>query len=173
MKKLLALLSALVLFCSASVLAFAEVNDFSGFTDDALTAFYQYVKQEMERRGLLGERPSYDLPEGKYIIGQDIQPGNYTLTCIATDGQSYGNAYASLGGLFGGLDSDGTDYGSLFSSLGGMMSDLVDTTVEVLGDYGTVLKSASLKKDQSIQITLEIGTALQITSGSCTLVPAN
>ena len=173
MKKIIAFLLALVLLTSASVTVLADDVDFSAFTDDALTVLFQTVKQEMDRRGLTGARSSYDLPEGKYIIGQDVQPGAYTLTCTATEGESIGNAYASLGGLFGGMDSDGTDYGSFFSSFGNLMGDLVDTTVEILGDYGTILKSYSLGTNQSIQITLEAGTALQISSGSCTLVPAN
>ena len=98
MKKVIACLLVIVMGCSACLMGLAEVVDFSGFTDEALTALYNYVKEEMERRGLSG-RQSYELPEGKYIIGQDIQPGRYRLICTKTAGESLGNAYSSLGSL--------------------------------------------------------------------------
>lgn len=161
---------AIVMVCSACLMGLAEDVDFSGFTDEALTALYNYVKDEMEKRGLSGSQ-SYELPEGKYIIGQDIQPGRYTLICTKTAGESLGNAYSSLGDFFGGLSDDGTDYGSLFGSLGGMMSDFVGTTVEVIGDYGTVIKAYELKAEEKIQVTLEANTALKISDGECRLVP--
>lgn len=58
------------------------------------------------------------LREGKFIIGQDIQPGTYTIKCTETFGDTYGNAYSSLGSLFG-------------DELGGMMGDLINTEVEI------------------------------------------
>lgn len=170
MKKVIACLLVIVMGCSACLMGLAEVVDFSGFTDEALTALYNYVKEEMERRGLSG-RQSYELPEGKYIIGQDILPGRYRLICTKTAGESLGNAYSSLGSFFGGLSDDGTDYGSLFGSLGGMMSEVIGTTVEVIGDYGTVIKEYELKEGQEIQVTLEVNTAIRVADGECRLVP--
>lgn len=165
MKKVMACVLALALCCGA-VVGLAEEADFSGFTDEALTALYNYVKAEMDRRGLNGSQ-SYELPEGKYIIGQDIQPGSYTLTCVKTVGESIGDAYSSLGSLFGVLGDDEADYGSFFGSFGGMMGDLVGTTVEVIGDYGTVIKSYTLKAGETVKITLEGDTALRIEGGEC------
>lgn len=126
----------------------------------------------MEKRGLTAQQ-SYDLPEGKFIIGEDIMPGKYTLTCTGTSGEAVGDAYSSLGSLFGSLggDDEGANYGDLMGSLGGLMNDLVETEVEIIGDYGSVLKSYSMKKDQSIQITLEAKTALKISEGTCMLIP--
>ncbi|MBQ3703739.1 MAG: hypothetical protein II885_13445 [Oscillospiraceae bacterium] len=71
--------------------------------------------------------------------------------------------YSSLGGLYGG------SLGDLMGSLGGMMSDILNTEVKIIGDYGTVLKSFELKAGDSVRLTLEKNTALQISEGTCTL----
>ena len=104
------------------------------------------------------------LREGKFIIGQDILPGSYTIKCTETFGDTYGDAYSSLGGFFGG------DLGGMMNSLGGMMGDLINAEVEILGDYGTVIKSFELGVGDTARITLEEGTALQITDGACVLI---
>jgi len=44
--------------------------------------------------------------------------------------------------------------------------------VEIIGNYGDVLKSYNLKTGETMNIVLEEGTALQISDGSCTLVKA-
>ena len=121
------------------------------------------VRDEMINRGLpLAQEIT--LKEGKFIIGQDILPGSYTIKCTETFGDTYGDAYASLGGFFGG------DLGGMMNSLGGMMGDLINAQVSILGDYGTVLKSFELRVGDSSRITLEEGTALQISDGTCVLV---
>ena len=53
--------------------------------------------------------------------------------------------------------------------LGGMAEDYVDMTVEIIGDYGDVLKTYSMKTGDTMSITLKEETALQITDGSCTI----
>ena len=108
------------------------------------------------------------LREGKYIVGEDIEAGAYTLTCTATAGEQMKDAYGSLGSAFDALDGNG-GYGSLFGALGGMMEDVIDMTVEIVGDYGDVLKRYDMKAGDSIKITLKARTALKITDGSCTL----
>ena len=42
--------------------------------------------------------------------------------------------------------------------------------IEILGNYGTVLKSFEMKAGDSVRITLEEGTALQISDGTCVLI---
>ena len=108
------------------------------------------------------------LREGKYIVGEDIEAGAYTLTCTATAGEQMKDAYGSLGSAFDALDGDG-GYSALFGALGGMMEDVVDMTVEIVGDYGDVLKRYDMKAGDSIKIILKAKTALKITDGSCTL----
>ena len=109
------------------------------------------------------------LREGKYIIGEDIAAGTYTLTCTTTAGEQMSDAYGSLGSAFDALDG-GNEFGSLFGMLGGMMENYVDLTVEIIGDYGDVLRTYTLKTGDSMSITLKEETALQITDGSCTIV---
>lgn len=108
------------------------------------------------------------LREGKYIIGEDIEAGTYTLTCIATAGEQMNDAYGSLGDAFDAIEG-GNEFGSLFGMLGGMAEDYVDMTVEIIGDYGDVLKTYTMKTGDTMSITLKEETALQITDGSCTI----
>ena len=117
----------------------------------------------MIKRGLPLAR-EISLREGKFIVGQDIQPGTYTLKCTETFGETYGDAYSSLGGLFG------DELGGLMGSLGGMMSDMINAEAEIIGNYGTVLKSFELKSGDSVRITLEEGTALQLSDGAFILI---
>ena len=49
------------------------------------------------------------------------------------------------------------------------MEEVIDMTVEIIGDYGDVLKRYDMKAGDSIKITLKARTALKITDGSCTL----
>ena len=107
-----------------------------------------------------------NLRQDKIINSHDIDPGSYTLKCVETAVENYSDLYASLGNLYGGSDSA---FGGLFGSLGGMMSDLINTEVRIIGDYGTVLKSFELKAGDSVKLTLEKNTALQISEGTCTL----
>ena len=153
MKKLLSVL--LVLALALALLpctAFAEPGAFDDFSDD-------------DRRGLSLTK-ELKLREGKFIIGQDIEPGSYTLKCVETSGESYGDIYSTLGNLYGGSDSA---FGGLFDSLGGAMSNLINAEVKIIGDYGAVLKSFELKAGDSVRLTLEKNTALQISEGTCTL----
>ena len=45
--------------------------------------------------------------------------------------------------------------------------------IEILGDYGDVLKRVTLKKDASADIVLSEGTALQISEGTAKLTSKN
>ena len=162
MKRFLSMV--LVLLVLLSTMAFASAdNSLADYSDDQLKQLYELVKEEMVKRGLpLSQEIS--LREGKFIVGQDILPGSYTIKCTETFGDTYGSAYSSLGSLFG------DELGGMMDSLGGMMGDLINAQVEILGDYGTVLKSFELGVGDSARITLEEGTALQITDGACTLI---
>ena len=162
MKQFLSIVLALLMILSVMTCASAE-SSLAGYSDDQLKQLYELVKEEMVKRG----RPlaqEIALREGKFIIGQDILPGSYTIKCTETFGDTYGDAYSSLGGFFGG------DLGGMMNSLGGMMGDLINAEVEILGDYGTVIKSFELGVGDTARITLEEGTALQITDGACVLI---
>ena len=165
MKRLLSML--LVFLLTLAVLSPAALAD-SGlrqYSDSELRQLYEAVQQEMKSRGLKLQQ-DITLREGKYIVGDDIMPGTYTLKCTETSGDSYGGLYSSLGDLYGGSDSP---LGGLIGSLGGMMSDIINTEVEIIGDYGTVLKAYELKAGESVQITLSENTALKISEGTCVL----
>ena len=61
-------------------------------------------------------------------------------------------------------------YGDLMSAFGGLYEELSELTVEVLGDFGDVLESYSLKNGDKLSIVLKEDTALKVSEGSCTLV---
>ena len=62
------------------------------------------------------------------------------------------------------------ELGGLFGSLGGMMGEVMNASVEIIGDYGSVLKSFEMKSGDSVQITLQEGTALQLSDGAFVLI---
>ncbi len=149
-----------------TVPVYADEIDLTVLDNGNLISLYEKIKDEMANRGLLVEKMT--LREGKFIVGVDIVPGNYKITCIETDGDTYGDLYSSLGSMYSSLgDDDGI--GSLMGSLGGVMGKVITTEVEIIGDYGTVLKSFSLKSGDSVSIKLEDKTAIKISSGSCEL----
>ncbi|MBQ6504375.1 MAG: hypothetical protein IJI57_10740 [Flexilinea sp.] len=165
MKKFVFVLLA-VLIMAHPVLG--QSDEVRSLSDDQLRSLYETVKAEMSRRGL--DSVEMTLQEGKYIIGKDIPAGSYTITCLSTEGEDLNNMYNSLGSAYNSLDSSsGTDWGSLFGALGGLMEDISELEVEILGDYGDVLKKVTLKKDASVDLTLNEGTALQISEGTAKL----
>ncbi len=163
MKKLFSVLLVLCLALCLFTIPASAANSIGDYSDDQLKQLYELVRDEMIRRGLPLAR-EISLREGKFIVGQDIQPGTYTLKCTETFGETYGDAYSSLGGLFG------DELGGLMGSLGGMMSDMINAEAEIIGNYGTVLKSFELKSGDSVRITLEEGTALQLSDGAFILI---
>ena len=167
MKKLLAtLLLAVLALTMLSTSAYADSNPLSKYSDTELRQLYESIREEMLARGLpLAQEVT--LREGKFIVGEDILPGTYTLKCLSTSGDTYGNMYSALDEAYSAL---GDEWSGLFGSLGGMMSEMINTEVEIIGDYGTVLKSFELKAGDSVRITLNENTALQISDGTCVLI---
>lgn len=146
-----------------------QADEVRNLTDAQLKSLYETVKAEMSRRGL--DSVEMTLQEGKYIIGKDIPAGSYTITCLSTEGESLNNMYTSLGTAYDSMDSDsGTSWSNLFGALGSMMEDISELEIEILGDYGDVLKKVTLKKDASTDIVLSEGTALQISEGTAKLI---
>ena len=152
--------------------------NFSALTDDQLRLLYQGIMAEAQKRGIsLAETRAVissepvTLPAGKYIVGSDIEPGKYLITCLATSTDDLSQEFGSLGSMLDGLSGSGdSTYSSLYSSLGSMFSSLDSgVKVEIIGDFGAVIKSVQLKKGESATLTLEGKVALQISDGTCRL----
>ena len=166
MKKYL-LVALVLLFAVMPVLG--QNDEVRQLTDAQLKSLYEAVKAEMSRRGL--DEVDMTLAEGRYIIGKDIPAGNYTITCLSTEGESIGGVYDSLGSAYDSLTgSSNNSWSSLFGALGNMMEEVSELEIEILGDYGDVLKKVTLKKDASTDITLSEGTALKISEGSARII---
>lgn len=148
--------------------AFASDIDLTSLGDDQLKQLYEDARAEMVNRGLPISK-EITLREGKFIVGEDILPGTYTITCQETHGEKIGDAYSSLGNAIDSLDDENSGAGSLMDALGGMMEDVALTTVEILGDYGDVLKSFEMKSGETATITLDENTAIQVTGGTIVL----
>lgn len=74
MKKIAALLLALIL-CLGSLPAFADV-DLSAYTQEELLALRDKINEELLKRGI---EKKVEVPQGRYIVGEDIPAGTYTL----------------------------------------------------------------------------------------------
>lgn len=111
------------------------------------------------------------LGDGKYIVGKDIQPGKYIITCIKSSAEDYKNSMDSLGSIFGALDSDNGDaYSGYFSALGSMVSAIDEGAhIEIIGDYGNVQQSFYLKVNEQKLIQIDGKVALSISDGTCEL----
>ena len=158
-----AVLSIMLLPIPAS----ASETDVTSLSNEELTALFHDVKSEMISRGLsLAE--TITLREGKWIVGQDIAPGTYKITCVESDGDKISDSYSALGDIANGLDDSG-DLGNLLGTLGGMTGGLINTEIKILGDYGTELKSFEMSSGESTTISLEENTALEISLGTCSL----
>ncbi len=166
MKKTLSLLLTLTLLFTLTVASAAGTNP-SSMTDAALTEAYLALREEMVRRGLLTE-DTLTLPEGQYVIGEDLAPGTYLITCTRSEGSDLADSYASLGSMYGSMGDD-SGLAGLFGSLGSMMGSLYGVTVQIVGSYGSVQKSCELKEGESVTLTLTENTALKISGGSCKL----
>lgn len=168
MKKTIGVLLVLMLLVCTS--ACADGLDVSAWTDNQLRAVYQAIRAEAAARGL-ALQDGITLSTGRYIVGQDIAPGAYIITCVATDTEELSKGFGSLGAALDGLDSSsGTSYTDIYSSLGSMFASLDEgVKVEVIGDYGSVIKSVQLKKGESVSLTLDGKVALKITDGACRL----
>ena len=172
MKKTICLITAVLTLGLAASGALASSGDWRSMTDRQLRQAYQEIRSEAARRGIT-LTAAETLNEGSYIVGRDIQAGDYVITCIATEAESVSQSFGSLGSMLDGLGGNsGTSYSDLYSSLGSALNAMDDgVKIEIVGDYGSVLKTIRLKKGESASLTLKGKVALRISEGSCTLEP--
>ena len=163
------LFSVILVLLLLALPVFAQEAEVRNLSDSQLRDLYEIVEAEMSRRGL--NKVELTLAAGKYIIGKDIPAGNYTITCTGTEGESLSGVYNSLGSAVDSASGgESNAWGSLFGALGGLMEEVAEMRIDILGDYGDVLKEITLKKNSSADITLQEGTALQISDGSAKLI---
>ena len=169
MKKIILGFVIVLTLCCVSLAGADEGNQFASFSDQDLLRLLNAVQDEAARRGLNGD-VIRTLSAGKYIIGKDIPAGNYRVTCLTTGGEDLNNAYTSLGNAYDALGEEpGSNYGSIFGALGDLFETIAELELNILGGFGEVLQNVSLKKGESVPLTLQDGTALEVIDGSCEL----
>ena len=82
MKKILVLVIILMLVISISALAESTI-DLSGLSIEELIGLKSSVNEELHNR--IGSDDS-EIYSGKYIVGKNINPGKYTITCTESVG---------------------------------------------------------------------------------------
>lgn len=165
MKRIISVFLA-ILVLSSLTMAFAEETDITAITDEQLAELYENVKAEMLSRGLLVE--PLELEAGKYIVGQDIGAGTYIFTCTEADGKGLEETYSALGDVYNSISKEFSLSGAI-GSLVDAFGSLSKMTVEVIGDYGTVIQSVELGEDESVELTLTENTAIQLVGGKCSV----
>ena len=164
MKKSIAILMTFFLLFATCAQAATNIRDIS---DEELISLYEKVTKEMKRRNLMSGE-AITLREGQYIIGEDIPAGKYTIACTEVE-DTYGDFASSMSGIAGLLgEEEGKAYSDYFNALGKLAGEPT-VTVKIVGAFGAVKKTFEMKKGDTQTITLEEGTAIQISSGSCTL----
>ncbi|MBR7187495.1 MAG: peptidoglycan-binding protein, partial [Clostridia bacterium] len=109
------------------------------------------------------------LREGEYIVGEDFDAGDYTITCIITEGNK-DSAFMNAFGDMMNADEETAGFGSMFSVYGMMFDDgNSDMTVEIIDGNGSILKSWKMAVDDSMAISLEEGYTVKIVKGNCTI----
>jgi len=91
MKKLLALIFAIILLGGSAV---AETPDLSGLTADELLSVIREAQALLFDQQLVN---GVHVPQGTYIIGEDIPAGTYRIEI--TDGTGYYDIYDAKGNL--------------------------------------------------------------------------
>ena len=88
------LISLLVMLTITSI-ASAESLDLSSMTDDEILELLSQLNDELVSRGL---PKTATLPQGSYIVGEDLPVGTYIYTCLA-EGNEWGSftVYADRG----------------------------------------------------------------------------
>lgn len=163
-KTILIVLAALLLVCVFPVAAEDSI-DLSSLSDSDLQLLSEMLKGETSRRNPDEE---VTLKEGEYIIGRDIPAGTYRITCIELADEALYDGYVSLGNAYDSfLGDENGSWGALFGAIADLSESMDELTLEILGEFGKVLESQSLKKDGFTTMTLKEGTALQVTGGTC------
>lgn len=98
MRKALVFLLLVMILVSGT--AAGADTDVSSLTDDQLLKIYRQIRAEAAVRGLT-LTDSLTLGEGRYIVGQDIPPGVYLITCISTGAEDLSRSFGALGGCAG------------------------------------------------------------------------
>lgn len=91
MKKLCLAMVLVMLF--SMVCAFAESVDLSGLSDDELIELDFQIQEEISNRDNFMDSILYP---GKYIVGEDLEEGEYIVKCLKLINEDYVYGYVEL-----------------------------------------------------------------------------
>ena len=94
------------------------------------------------------------------------------MTGVSSEDEAFGDIYSALGNMAS-LDDEVAGLTGLFGAFGGIVDNLASMDVEIVGDFGAVLKSYEVKVGDTVTVSLTEGTALKTSNGTCEIVSEN
>ena len=114
------------------------------------------------------DQTEYSFGQGTFIVGTDLKPGTYDITCVSANMDSYNESMSSFAGL---SEQYGLgDYSDYFGALGGLAESMNYVIVDIQNRNGYTENYLTIKPDETARIILNDGMKLEITNGSVKLV---
>lgn len=112
------------------------------------------------------ENAVYSFGQGTYVVGQDLQPGTYDVTCNSVNDEGYSDSIGALGDAYSSMGM--SDFGSAFNSLGDLYGSLETMTINIQYSNGTYANYLSLKSGETARVILESGMRIDLSGGTST-----
>ena len=162
---------------------------FKDKSDDNVTMLFELSLLELRSRGLITEevfqkiitandadnvtdskainQAEYTFGNGTFIVGLDLNPGTYDITCTAADDESYDSSMDAFSEVYGNLGLG--DYSDLFGAMGDLYSSLAGISVTVYDKNGMYDNYYTLDVGKTARIILEDGGKIEISGGEAKL----
>lgn len=111
----------------------------------------------------------YSFGQGTFVVGLDLKPGTYDITCESSSGNDMDSSMAGLGDFYA---SQGmSEYADMFNSMSGMYDTIGGLTVMTYKPNTSYYDQyLTLKVGETARIILEDGGKIEISDGTAKLV---
>ena len=111
----------------------------------------------------------YSFGQGTFVVGLDLKPGTYDITCESSSGNDMDSSIAGLGDFYA---SQGmSEYADMFNSMSGMYDTIGGLTVMTYKPNTSYYDQyLTLKVGETARIILEDGGKIEISDGTAKLV---
>lgn len=111
----------------------------------------------------------YSFGQGTFVVGLDLKPGTYDITCESSSGNDMDSSMAGLSDFY---NSQGmSEYADMINSMSGMydsIGGMIVKTYKAGGSYHD--QYLTLKAGETARIILEDGGKIEISDGTAKLV---